>query len=149
MTLTPFTRPASSPVRSWPALFEPLWARYQANREVSRNTPYAAESAHFARRSLQNIALSHLMLTGKPQVLAAALEQYEACDNMTERLTALAVLVNSPFEAEKAEALQRPCRALQGQRPGHGPVVQRAGYLHSAGRPGPRAGADAASGLHR
>lgn len=88
------------------ALFEPLWARYQANREVSRNTPYVAESAHFARRSLQNIALSYLMLTGKPQVLAAALEQYEACDNMTERLTALAVLVNSPFEAEKAEALK-------------------------------------------
>lgn len=88
------------------ALFEPLWARYQANREVSRNTPYVAESAHFARRSLQNIALSYLMLTGKPQVLAAALEQYEACDNMTERLTALAVLVNSPFEVEKAEALK-------------------------------------------
>ncbi|SIR03074.1 aminopeptidase N [Aquipseudomonas alcaligenes] len=88
------------------ALFEPLWARYQANREVSRNTPYVAESDHFARRSLQNIALSYLMLTGKPQVLAAALEQYEACDNMTERLTALAVLVNSPFEVEKAEALK-------------------------------------------
>ncbi|SIR91277.1 aminopeptidase N [Aquipseudomonas alcaligenes] len=88
------------------ALFEPLWARYQANREVSRNTAYVAESGHFARRSLQNIALSYLMLTGKPQVLAAALEQYEACDNMTERLTALAVLVNSPFELEKAEALK-------------------------------------------
>ncbi|AMR66611.1 aminopeptidase N [Aquipseudomonas alcaligenes] len=88
------------------ALFEPLWARYQANREVSRNTAYVAESGHFARRSLQNIALSYLMLTGKPQVLAAALEQYEACDNMTERLTALAVLVNSPFEVEKAEALK-------------------------------------------
>ncbi|VXC00006.1 aminopeptidase N [Pseudomonas sp. 8AS] len=88
------------------ALFEPLWARYQANRELSRATAYVAESAHFARRSLQNIALSYLMLTGKPQVLAATLEQYEVCDNMTERLTALAVLVNSPFEAEKGEALK-------------------------------------------
>lgn len=88
------------------ALFEPLWARYQANREVSRNTPYLAESAHFARRSLQNIALSYLMLTGKAEVLAACLEQFEVCDNMTERLTALAVLVNSPFEAEKGEALK-------------------------------------------
>ncbi|TXH86344.1 MAG: aminopeptidase N, partial [Pseudomonas sp.] len=87
------------------APFDSLWSRYQANREVSRNTPYVAESAHFARRSLQNIALSYLMLTGKPQVLAAALEQYEACDNMTERLAALAVLVNSSFEAEKAKAL--------------------------------------------
>lgn len=86
-------------------LFDALWARYQANREVSRSTAYVAAAEHFARRSLQNIALSYLMLTGKPQVLKATLEQFEQCDNMTERLTALAVLVNSPFEAERAEAL--------------------------------------------
>jgi aminopeptidase N len=87
------------------SLFDALWKRYQANREVSRSTDYVAESAHFARRALQNIALSYLMLTEKPQVLAAAIEQFDAADNMTERLTALAVLVNSPFEAEKAKAL--------------------------------------------
>ena len=87
------------------SLFDALWARYQANREVSKTTPYVAEAEHFARRALQNIALSYLMLSGKPQVLAAALEQFEHSDNMTERLTALAVLVNSPFEAEKAAAL--------------------------------------------
>ncbi|SEI22836.1 aminopeptidase N [Pseudomonas asplenii] len=86
-------------------LFDGLWQRYQANREVSKNTAYIAENEHFARRALQNIALSYLMLSGKPQVLAATLEQFEAADNMTERLTALAVLVNSPFEAEKAKAL--------------------------------------------
>ncbi|MBD8473158.1 aminopeptidase N [Pseudomonas sp. CFBP 8770] len=87
-------------------LFDGLWARYQANREVSRATAYVAEKEHFARRALQNIALSYLMLSGRPEVLAATLEQYDACDNMTERLTALAVLVNSPFEAERARALQ-------------------------------------------
>ncbi len=87
------------------SLFDGLWARYQANREVSKVTPYVAEAEHFARRALQNIALSYLMLTGKPEVLAAALEQLEHSDNMTERLTALAVLVNSPFEAERAAAL--------------------------------------------
>jgi len=86
-------------------LFDALWARYQANREVSRSTAYVAAAEHFARRSLQNIALSYLMLSGKPQVLEATLEQFEHCDNMTERLTALAVLVNSPFEAERAKAL--------------------------------------------
>ncbi|WP_442113261.1 aminopeptidase N [Pseudomonas sp. NUPR-001] len=86
-------------------LFDALYARYQANRGVSRDTPYVAEAEHFARRSLQNIALSYLMLSGKPDVLAATLEQFDACDNMTERLTALAVLVNSPFEAERAKAL--------------------------------------------
>ncbi|QLJ15804.1 aminopeptidase N [Pseudomonas putida] len=86
-------------------LFDALWARYQANREVSRSTAYVAEAKHFARRSLQNIALSYLMQSGKQQVLEATLEQFEHCDNMTERLTALAVLVNSPFEAERAKAL--------------------------------------------
>lgn len=87
-------------------LFDGLWTRYQANREVSRATAYVAEKEHFARRALQNIALSYLMLSGRPEVLAATLEQYDACDNMTERLTALAVLVNSPFDAEKTRALE-------------------------------------------
>ncbi|MDB6143193.1 MAG: aminopeptidase, partial [Pseudomonas sp.] len=86
-------------------LFDGLWKRYQANREVSKVTTYVAEAEHFARRSLQNIALSYLMLSGKPQVLAACLEQFDTCDNMTERMTALAVLVNSPFAEEKAKAL--------------------------------------------
>ncbi len=87
-------------------LHDALWARYQANRALSRATPYVAAAEHFARRGLQNIALSYLMLTGKPEVLAATLEQFDQCDNMTERLTALAVLVNSPFEAERAKALE-------------------------------------------
>ena len=86
-------------------LFEPLWQRYQDARVQSRRTPYQAEATHFARRALQNMALSYLMLTEKPKVLTACLEQYEACDNMTERLAALAVLVNSPFDAEKAATL--------------------------------------------
>ncbi|WP_313518381.1 aminopeptidase N [Pseudomonas sp.] len=88
------------------ALFAPLWRRYQANREVSRSTPYVAEESHFARRALQNIALSYLMLGDKPEVLAACVDQFDNADNMTERLSALAVLVNSPFEAERGKALQ-------------------------------------------
>ncbi|KGF66071.1 aminopeptidase N [Pseudomonas lutea] len=87
-------------------LSDALWKRYQTNRELSRQTPYVAASEHFARRTLQNIALSYLMLTGKPEVLAAAIDQFDTADNMTERLTALAVLVNSPFDAEKAKALE-------------------------------------------
>ena len=87
------------------ALFDLFWQRYQANREVSRQTPYVAEAGHFARRALQNISLSYLMLCGKPEVVAACVEQFEEADNMTERLTALAVLVNSGFEAERDKAL--------------------------------------------
>lgn len=89
------------------ALFAPLWARYQANREVSKATPYVAEAAHFARRSLQNIALSYLMLSEKPEVLAACVDQFDNADNMTERLAALAVLVNSPFQ--KSRVRPWPC----------------------------------------
>ncbi|WP_296277732.1 aminopeptidase N [Pseudomonas sp. UBA7530] len=87
------------------ALFAPLWARYQTNREASKTTPYVAEAAHFARRSLQNIALSYLMLSEKTEVLAACVDQFENADNMTERLAALAVLVNSPFQEEQSKAL--------------------------------------------
>ncbi|MDH4558550.1 aminopeptidase N [Pseudomonas sp. BN417] len=89
------------------ALFEPLLARFQANRALSRETGYVAEAAHIARRTLQNIALSYLMQSGKAEVLEACLEQFNQCDNMTERLSALAVLVNSRFEAEKTGALER------------------------------------------
>ena len=87
------------------SLFDALWERYQANRSVSRATPYVAEAEHFARRALQNIALSYLMLSGKPQVLDATIEQFDTSDNMTERLTALAVLVNSPFTDARDKAL--------------------------------------------
>ncbi|MCQ3033717.1 aminopeptidase N [Pseudomonas syringae] len=87
------------------SLFDGLWARYTANRKVSKATEYVAEAEHFARRALQNIALSYLMLSQKPEVLAATIEQFDTSDNMTERLTALAVLVNSPFTAEKDKAL--------------------------------------------
>jgi aminopeptidase N len=87
------------------SLFDGLWARYTANRQLSKATPYVAEAEHFARRALQNIALSYLMLSEKPEVLAVTIEQFDSADNMTERLTALAVLVNSPFTAEKDKAL--------------------------------------------
>ncbi|MCI8211543.1 aminopeptidase N [Pseudomonas sp. S25] len=87
------------------SLFDALWARYTANRKVSKATEYVAEAEHFARRALQNISLSYLMLSQKPEVLAATIEQFDTADNMTERLTALAVLVNSPFTAEKDKAL--------------------------------------------
>ncbi len=87
------------------SLFDALWERYQTNRSVSRATPYVAEAEHFARRALQNIALSYLMLSGKPQVLDATIEQFDTSDNMTERLTALAVLVNSPFTEARDKAL--------------------------------------------
>ena len=88
-------------------LFDLLWARYQRCREASRSTPYAADAAQIARRSLQNTCLSYLMLARSEEALDVCVEQFEHADNMTERLAALAVLVNSPFDADKANALAK------------------------------------------
>ena len=87
-------------------LFEPLYQRYMTNREVSRQTPYVASAEHFARRALQNIALAYLMFSERTDVLALCLDQFDNADNMTERLSALASLVNSPFEEKRAKALE-------------------------------------------
>jgi len=87
------------------ALHPPLWSRYQALRETSRNTPFAASAEHFARRALQNTALSYLMQRDDEQVLAACLEQFERSDNLTERLAALVALVNSTHAQEREQAL--------------------------------------------
>ncbi len=87
-------------------LFDLLYQRYMTNREVSRQTPYVASAEHFARRALQNIALAYLMFSERSDVLALCLDQFDTADNMTERLSALASLINSPFEEKRALALQ-------------------------------------------
>jgi len=87
------------------ALYALLWSRYQQLRETSRNTPFAASAEHFARRALQNTALGYLMQREDEPVLAACLEQFERSDNLTERLVALAALVNSTHAQEREQAL--------------------------------------------
>ena len=87
------------------SLGDALWQRYQANRQLSRQQPYQAEAGQFARRALQNTALSYLAFTDSSEVLAACVEQFEQADNMTERLAALVVLVNSSHDAERQRAL--------------------------------------------
>ena len=87
-------------------LFEPLYQRYMTNREVSRQTEYVASAEHFARRALQNMALAYLMFSERSDVLSLCLDQFDNADNMTERLSALASLVNSPFEEKRTKALE-------------------------------------------
>ena len=87
-------------------LFDLLYQRYMSNREVSRQTPYVASAEHFARRALQNIALAYLMFSERSDILALCLDQFDTADNMTERLSALASLINSPFEEKRSLALQ-------------------------------------------
>ncbi|MEB2327270.1 MAG: aminopeptidase N [Pseudomonas sp.] len=87
-------------------LFEPFYQRYMNHREVSRQTPYVAAAEHFARRALQNIALAYLMFSERSDILSLCLDQFDNADNMTERLSALASLTNSPFEEKRAKALE-------------------------------------------
>ncbi|MDC1512718.1 aminopeptidase N [Porticoccaceae bacterium] len=68
---------------------------------------YASEAAQIGRRALKNIALSYLMLVDNLGVDLAA-EQFQRADNMTDKATALACLVNCPAAAtQAAEALQQ------------------------------------------
>ncbi|MHA3887998.1 aminopeptidase N [Stutzerimonas degradans] len=87
-------------------LFEAFYQRYMNHREVSRQTPYVASAEHFARRALQNIALAYLMFSERSDILSLCLDQFDNADNMTERLSALASLTNSPFEEKRAKALE-------------------------------------------
>ena len=88
------------------ALKEPMLARYQALRKVSLATPYVAQASDFARRRLQNMLLAYLMRTEDLEVMDACVDQFGVADNMTERLAALACLVNSPFTDEAEKALE-------------------------------------------
>ncbi len=88
------------------ALQEPMLARYQALRKESLETPYVADADGFARRRLQNMLLAYLMRTEDLDVMDECVDQFSVSDNMTERLAALACLVNSPFTDEAKEALE-------------------------------------------
>ena len=88
------------------ALKEPMLQRYQALRKTSLETPYVAQASDFARRRLQNMLLAYLIRTEDLAVMDACVDQLGVADNMTERLAALACLVNSPFTDEAQKALE-------------------------------------------
>ncbi len=88
------------------ALKEPMLERYQALRKVSLATSYRAQDTDIARRRLQNMLLAYLLRTGDLEVLDACVDQFSVSDNMTERLAALACLVNSPFTDAAQQALE-------------------------------------------
>ncbi len=71
---------------------------YQGNQSKEA---YSPETKPAAKRALKNVALGYLALT-KHQDLVW--KQYQSADNLTDRLTALNILVNNDLE-HKAEAL--------------------------------------------
>jgi len=63
--------------------------------------PYSPDAASAGRRALHNIALDLLVVGGAPEAIARAVRQYDAADNMTDRIAALATL--SLYEGAERE----------------------------------------------
>lgn len=84
-------------------LREPLLNTY---RDCQDSRPYQANAEQIARRSLKNTALSYLQLLDEESLAALARRQFADSDNMSDRLAALASLVNND-DASKAEALMQ------------------------------------------
>jgi aminopeptidase N len=67
--------------------------------------PYSPDATSAGRRSLRNIALDLLAATAAPEAIARAAKQYQAADNMTDRIAALATLsLHAVPERERALA---------------------------------------------
>jgi aminopeptidase N len=73
------------------ALREPLLALYHA---TAPRGPYRIERAEVDRRKLRNLALAYLVALGEPELVALAVAQFDAADNMTDREVALACLID-------------------------------------------------------
>ena len=67
--------------------------------------PYTPDAASAGRRSLRNVALDLLAAAAAPEAVARAVTQYEAADNMTDRMAALTTLsLHAVPERERALA---------------------------------------------
>jgi aminopeptidase N len=54
--------------------------------------PYSPDAGSAGRRALRNVALDLLAATGSPEAISRVARQYDAADNMTDRMAALATL---------------------------------------------------------
>ena len=61
-------------------------------RRLSESRPYLPDAASAGRRALRNICLDLLVATRRPDAVSLAARQYQAADNMTDRMAALSTL---------------------------------------------------------
>jgi aminopeptidase N len=73
---------------------------------LAEDGPYAPEPRAMGRRALRNACLAYLGATGSDEAMALAEAQFDAARNMTDRLSALAVL-NDFDRPERTAALGR------------------------------------------
>jgi len=85
------------------ALRDDLLAAYHANAISGEYSPDAASAG---KRGLRNLALSYLAELDDAQAHELASRQYDGANNMTDRLAALAAMINSSAP-RRAEALER------------------------------------------
>jgi aminopeptidase N len=78
-------------------------AAYEANLTLGEYSPDAESSG---KRALKNLALSYLVELDDSDAQRLAQAQYDACNNMTDRMAALTALVNSSAPA-RDDALDR------------------------------------------
>jgi aminopeptidase N len=67
----------------------PLFDHY---RRLSESGPYRPDAASAGRRMLRNTCLDLLVATHRPEAISLATRQYQAADNMTDRMAALSAL---------------------------------------------------------
>ena len=67
-------------------------ALFDHYRRLSEAGPYRPDAASAGRRALRNTCLDLLVATRRPDAISLAARQYQAADNMTDRLAALATL---------------------------------------------------------
>jgi len=84
------------------SLNQGLGAAYQ---RLATPGPYSPDAASAGKRALRNVALDLMAATGEPHAVAAAARQYEAADNMTDRIAALSTL-NLHDVPQRAAALE-------------------------------------------
>lgn len=65
--------------------------------------PYQVNAQAIAERALANLALGYLMLTPDRETVALCEQHYRQANNMTDRLSALTYLVNSPAKAAQEQ----------------------------------------------
>ena len=82
---------------------------------MTTSGPYTPDAASAGRRSLKNICLDLLAATAESHAIRLAAEQYQAADNMTDRMAALTTL-NQHDGPERIAALEDFYRALPRRR---------------------------------
>ncbi len=78
-------------------------ATYRANQDAGG---YSPDAAAVGKRGLKNLALAYLSDLDEPEIHSVLQQQYDGADNMTDRLAALAAMVNSRAPGRSAALAQ-------------------------------------------